>query len=206
MNLRAYPLCWPDGWKRTPSFRRKTGRFFTNNREPSVSDGVGRIMASLSKMGIKRDDMIISTNVETRLDGLPRSDRSNPSDPGAAVYWRKSSGAAMKCMAIDCYKAVADNLCAIAATLEAMRAIERHGGAEILDRAFQGFAALAASTSDKPHWRDVLGIDGSSVTRDVINSRYRSLASVRHPDAGGSDALMSELNIARDEALREVSA
>ena len=38
-------------------------------------------------------------------------------------------------MAIDAYTRTADNLAAVAATLEAMRAIERHGGAQILERA-----------------------------------------------------------------------
>ena len=99
-------------------------------------------MAELAKLAVSRDDLIISTNVPTRLDGLPRGDARNPEDTGAAVYWRKAHDAPMKCMAVDRYKAVADNLCAIAATLEAMRAIERHGGAEILERTFRGFAAL----------------------------------------------------------------
>jgi hypothetical protein len=28
---------------------------------------------------------------------------------------------------------------------------------------------------------------------------------VRHPDSGGSDSAMAELNVAREQALREVS-
>jgi len=50
-------------------------------------------------------------------------------------------------MAIDIYDTVAGNLAAVAATLDAMRAIERHGGAQILKRAFQGFKALPSSTA-----------------------------------------------------------
>jgi hypothetical protein len=59
-----------------------------------------------------------------------------------AVYWIKTGRKQMKCMAIDRYGRVADNMAAIAATIEAMRAIERHGSAEILERAFLGFQAL----------------------------------------------------------------
>ncbi|ROU09438.1 hypothetical protein [Lysobacter enzymogenes] len=83
----------------------------------------------------------MSTNLTLRRDGLPRSDQREPADPGAAVYWTDCTGAD-RCMAVDRYTKTAGNLAALAATLEAMRAIERHGGAEILDRVFTGFTAL----------------------------------------------------------------
>ena len=76
-------------------------------------------------------DSIISTNLKLRLDGLPRSDQKEPDDPGVAVYWQRLSKP-KKVMAIDLYDRIADNLAAIGATLNAMRAIERHGGALIL--------------------------------------------------------------------------
>jgi hypothetical protein len=62
-------------------------------------------------------------------------------------------------MAIDQYDRVEHNLAAIAATLDAMRAIKRHGGAEILDRAFTGFTALPAPMAGGKPWRQVLGFD-----------------------------------------------
>lgn len=83
------------------------------------------------------------------------------------------------CMAIDRYDRVADNLAAIAATLDAMRAIERHGGAEILNRAFTGFAALPDQASDA--WWIVLGVPWDA-SRPVIDDAYRHLRSVYHPD------------------------
>jgi hypothetical protein len=52
-----------------------------------------------------------------------------------------------QCMAIDIYTRIADNLAAVAATIDAMRAIERHGGAQILKRAWMGLKALPASTA-----------------------------------------------------------
>lgn len=83
-SLSQYPLSWPDGWRRTSQFNRKPGRF-----RASLIVAVERILEQLRMMGIKRDDVLISTNVPTRLDGLPRSDQRNPSDPGAALYWRE---------------------------------------------------------------------------------------------------------------------
>lgn len=203
--INAYPLQWPDGWPRTKS--RKSGRFTTKARSKyaadlSVSDGVQRVLVELDKMGYTRDDIVISTNVPLRLDGLPRSDRGEPGDPGAAVYWRTRKGD-NKVMAIDVYDRVADNLAAVAATLDAMRAIERHGGAVVLERAFTGFTALPAPGAKRP-WREVLNFGDHNPTRERLKQRYRELASLRHPDKeGGSDAAMSELNVAQEEALKE---
>ena len=111
-------------------------------------------------------------------------------------------------MAIDAYRRVADNLAAVAATLDAMRAIKRHGGAAILDRAFAGFTALPSpEASGAPrHWRDVLEFFDAHrlLTAEDVRARYRRLAAERHPDRGGSNAQMTELNLARDQALKEV--
>lgn len=203
--INAYPLQWPSGWPRSKS--RKAAAFKTRARSSyltqiSVADGVQRVLLELERMGYTRDDIVISTNVPTRLDGLPRSDRGEPGDPGAAVYWRTRKGD-NKVMAIDVYDRVADNLAAVAATLDAMRAIERHGGAVVLERAFTGFTALPAPSA-KRTWREVLNFGDMTVNRELIKQRYRQLASLRHPDKeGGSDAAMSELNVAQEEALKE---
>jgi hypothetical protein len=91
-----------------------------------------------------------------RNDGLPLSKQREPEDPGVAVYW-KTDGKSLV-IAADCYTKIADNLAAVAATLDAMRAIERHGGAAILERAFTGFTALPAPMTGQKPWRDVLGV------------------------------------------------
>jgi hypothetical protein len=211
---KAYPLSWPEGWKRSKS---RIGAAFNKTREPvynqgqrvyqgkarlSVADAVRRVLAELERMGIRDDDIIISTNVPLRLDGLPRSDQE-PTDPGVAVYWQKKGQPAMRCMAIDRYTRVADNLAAVAATLDAMRAIERHGGAEILNRAFLGFAALPEKASQP--WRVVLGIEGAA-TLDLVESRFRALVKVHHPDAGGKDEDFWKLQQAREAARMELAS
>jgi DnaJ-domain-containing protein 1 len=103
-------------------------------------------------------------------------------------------------MAIDRYDALADNLAAIAATLEAMRAIDRHGGAEILDRAFKGFVALPAP--EQP-W-NVLGVAMTATTGE-IDEAYRRLAMQHHPDRGGDAAAMARINAAREAMHERVS-
>ena len=214
----AYPLCWPDGWKRV---KNRQHAQFKKTREPkyvmnqqtqrtesvyqgmaglSVADAVKRVLGELERMGIGEDDIIISTNVRLRLDGLPRSDQE-PGDPGTAVYWQKKNQQ-MRCMAIDQYWRVADNLAAIAATLDAMRAIERHGGAEILDRAFKGFAALPERATS--HWKETLGIDGQP-TRELIEARFRALVKIHHTDVGGDREKFEEIVQAREAAFLEIA-
>lgn len=204
MGLSNYPLCWPEGWARTPTYKRKSGHFKRYGDRVTVSAALNRILEQLSMMSVKRDDVLVSTNIPTRLDGLPRSDQPEPGDPGVAVYWRTAQNAPMKCLAIDIYTKVADNLAAVAATLEAMRAIERHGGAQVQERTFRGFTALPAQVGTRP-WREVLGIGAqANVTRQMIDDQFKGLARILHPDAGGSEIAMSELNVAREQALKEV--
>ena len=191
--IEAYPLTWPQGWPRKQSYQRSRAKFSTSGRVLSVMDGIQRVLLELERLGVKRDDLVISTSIPTRLDGLPRSDRT-VADPGGAVYWRKRADT--RCMAIDRYDRVADNLAAIAATLEAMRAIERHGGAEILDRAFTGFVALPAPEQ----WWQVLGV-AETATCGEIDAAYRRLAALHHPDRGGDNAQMARINTARDQGL-----
>jgi hypothetical protein len=140
--------------------------------------------------------MVLSTNLRLNLSGFPRDDQGDPSDPGAAVYWQKP-GQPTLVMAIDGYVRVADNIAAIAATLEAMRKIQRHGGAQILERAFTGFTALPPPRSP---W-EILGV-APNAPREAVEAAYRAKAKAAHPDMGGSTAAMAELNAARDAALR----
>lgn len=196
-----FPLQWPEGWKRSSAFERKSGTFTKNKRDLTIFDGVQRVLEELERLGVHQDDVIVSTNVRTRLDGLPRSGEPKPADPGACVYWQKSAKQPMRCMAVDRYNDVADNLAAIAATLEAMRAIERHGGAAILDRAFTGFTALPAPAAGRRDWWTVLGV-GQGATDAEISAAHRRLAAEHHPDRGGDPSRMAEINAARDEGLK----
>lgn len=211
MSESAYPLSWPAGWKRTTASERKRARFNSQRdsrlkQQLTVAQALRRLQEALGRMGVSDWNTIISTNVELRRDGLPYSGQKEPQDPGAAVYWRDSSqdGWPRRCMAIDLYDRVADNLAAIAATLEYLRGIERHGGAAILDRAFTGFTALEHSPGRQQRtWRDVLGVEPGDQLSEV-KAKYRRLACVMHPDKGGSDEAMAELNEAMAQAVKEL--
>jgi hypothetical protein len=194
-TITAFPLSWPASWKRTPDHSRARAKFNTSTarnqygyrgkREVTITEAIERVLHELRGFGVSRENAIISTNLDVRLDGLPRSGQRAPDDPGAAVYWTRNANERQRCMAIDQYDRLADNLAAIAATLGAMRAIERHGGAEILDRAFEGFAALpAAGEISGIGWWDVLGI-AKDAPIDAITASWRTLSRAYHPDTGG---------------------
>lgn len=198
--IKAYPLQWPAGWRRTESHRRVRAKFskgerqysanpgggsWVQQRDITINDAVTRVRAELGRMNVRDDDIVISSNLVLRLDGLPKSGQSQPADPGAAVYWRTKGE--RRCMAVDQYDRVEHNLAAIAATLDAMRAIKRHGGAEILDRAFTGFAALPAPMTGQKPWRDVLGVQSNESGQRVIEEAYRRKRGETHPDREGGD-------------------
>jgi hypothetical protein len=207
LSIPAYPLAWPAGWKRTPAHGRTGAKFkhasrpgtnggsWQNQRQLSVADAVARLRKELDIMGIADDDVVISTNIPLRLDGFPRSNTGEPADPGVAIYWtnRHDRSQPPKCMPIDRYDRVADNLAAAAATLEAMRAIERHGGAQIQERAYSGFTALPGPES--VDWRSVKD------PKDPEGSNRR-LRSQHHPDNGGDAAQFQRVQAAI-EAWRE---
>jgi len=199
--MTNYPLSWPSGWKRTQSYARKDANFKSFRERLSVADGAERVLHSLGMMGVRETDVIISTNVQPTLSGRPRSSQAEPSDPGVAVYWKGKNDKIHKVLAVDRYTKVADNLAAVAATLEAMRAIERHGGAMILERAFIGFTALPAPNT----WRSVFGyIENAVISPERLKADYRELCKKHHPDHGGSEAKMQELNWAMGEAEKEL--
>lgn len=217
--VKAYPLQWPAGWKRARPDRRFRGSFSKGERSYStdgassritykdltVADAVQRVAAELRRMGVTENDMVISTNLKLRMDGLPRSDQPRPQDPGVAVYWIDRASGTRRCMAIDMmYDIVEHNLAAIAATLDAMRAIERHGGAAILDRAFTGFTALPPPLAAARPWREVLGVAFDERDAGRIRECYRICRSKTHPDKGCSSEAYQAVDRAYEQAQREL--
>lgn len=209
---QAYPLQWPAGWPRMSAHGRKRAKFskterqysstsagsWLNKKDLTVYDATLRIIAELRTMGVRDGEWVISANLELRNDGLPRSGQRMPEDPGVAVYWTRKRQ--QQVMAIDLYDRVQDNMAAVAASLNALRAIERHGGAQILDRAFAGFTALANPDTFDP-WAELGLKPGASP--DDINGQFRRLSKERHPDVtGGDHGPFQRLERARRELLQ----
>ena len=193
----AYPLHWPDGWPRTSWDDRRWSMAGGRRHSQSWSVVVDRLLGELHRIG--GEAAIISTNQPLRRDGLPYAPKGRIEDPGAAVYFTRDGRQYV--MAQDRYELIQDNLRSLALAIEGLRQMERHGGAQMMERAFAGFEALPAPGSH--NWRHILGSDLENVGQ--VERRFRELARERHPDHGGSESMMADLNAARDAAKLELS-
>lgn len=196
----AYPLTWPEKQPRTPGSRRRWSKF-----KVTLGRARDELVRELELLGAK--DVVISSNVPVRRDGLPYSDTREPEDPGVAVYFARVVGTDRRrvpfVVACDAYNKVTSNLRAVGVTIEALRAIQRHGASEMLEQAFTGFAALPSASTSKPWW-EVLGVERDATSEEVMGA-YRELARIHHPDAGGSHERMVEINAALSVAKGEAS-
>ncbi|KNY20398.1 DnaJ domain-containing protein [Methylobacterium sp. ARG-1] len=202
---QAYPLQWPQGRRRTPAELRREAKFrkvkddqygWRSQYHLSIDDAVERLETELSRLGATLP--VLSTNFEKRLDGRFRAKQPSSDDPGVAVYFVLDGQP--HCLPCDTYLRTADNIAAIAAHIEATRAIERHGVASVAEM-FAGFRALPAPGATP--WWQVLAVP-LSASAEEIEAAFRKLARERHPDRpGGSHDMMSELNRARDAGLKE---
>jgi len=192
--VEAYPLYWPEGWKREKYPERS--RFKTG-----FQDARNKLSAEIARMGGSK--VVISTNVPLRNDGFPRANAPDPKDAGVAVYF-KYKGKDMV-FACDKYHYTRENIYAIAMTIDALRGIERWGASDMMERAFAGFQGLPAVASQP--WREVLYLNSIDCpTRDEIETAYRMLAKKHHPDLGGDRDQFERVTQARQAALLEVAA
>lgn len=192
MSFPPYPLAWPDGLPR--SERKVSSQFRT-----SLSAAINNVKKSLAAFGADTGKAVSDVSVTSNVAGIAFEP---PKDTGVAVWFQWED--AQRCIAVDRYPKVEDNLQAIHHILEARRTEMRHGGLHIVRQTFKGFVALPAPAGKRP-WREVLGLVGVvTVTPELIKESYRERAKTAHPDAGGSKEQMAELTSAREEALKAI--
>jgi hypothetical protein len=210
---QRYPLSWPSGWKRTPSGQRRAAAFskitartagtavWHDKNRLDISDGLARLTRELRRLGA--DQVIISSNLVTRDDGLPYAkQRKVLDDPGIAVYFKLKGQP--RVLACDKWNSAADNMAAIAGHIEAIRAVDRYG-VGTLEQAFAGYAALPANTA--LDWRNVFGFPPDRrVTLSEVDEAFREASRRAHPDAGGSHDAQARLSEAKAAARKELSA
>lgn len=196
MGAEAFPLQWPEGWPRT-KYRQSDRKFGGSVYGLTMGRSRDRLLSELKLLGAST--VVISSNVQLRGDGLPYSQQRKIDDPGVAVYFMFKKRQMV--MAADKYDSPAGNLRSLSLAIEGMRQLERHGGGHMMEKAFAGFAALPSPDSKKS-WRDVFGVQPD--WRGDLAALYREKARTRHPDVGGNDVLMSELNVAYKDARQEL--
>lgn len=202
MSAEAYPLQWPAGRKRTERYAREHAKF-----DVSLARARDNITAEVKLLCGGRwatdPQIVISTNLNLRRDGLPLANQRAPDDPGVAVYFLYKKR--QMSFACDRWLKVEHNMQAIAKTIEALRGIARWGTGDMLEAAFTGFAALPPPGAPKT-WREVLGVHPDERDMAVVRRFYKLAASVHHPDKGGSHEVMAELNVALARAEKELGA
>lgn len=189
----AYPLSWPAGRPRTPAHQRKRSTFSSNGYELTVADARVRLQDELERLGAT--NVILSSNIELRLDGLPRSGRPAPQDVGVALYFQLNGRDTV--FACDRWDRAPDNIAAIVKHIEALRGMDRWGVGSI-KQAFAGYQALPSPEQ----WWQVLDIS-LSASPDEIDQAWRSKMRTAHPDHGGTAAAAQRLNAARDQGKRQ---
>lgn len=193
---QAYPLQWPPMWPRTEPYKRQRAAFLFSQEKAQQ-----QIVAEVRRLG--GTNLVISTNIAIRKDGLPYTNQPKLTDPGVAIYFTLKGQA--RSFACDRWDLVKDNMKAIANTIEALRGIERWGSSKMVDQAFAGFTALPAPESAIARdWPQVLNVMVPTSRQDV-DIAYRKLAKQYHPDTpGGSETKMIELNQAYEQAKKVV--
>lgn len=183
----AYPLCWPPGWPKTDVLRRESPKFKT-----TLAAGLANMKRQIELLGGK--NVVLSSNYTLGLE--------NPKDSGVVAFFDFDG----KPTAIPCdrWKRIEDNVHAIGLTVAAMRGMERWGAKQMIKAMFSGFKLLPNS-APKRDWRVVLGMEGIVPGMETLQEKYRSLARLRHPDAGGSAEAMTELNLAYEQAKKELA-
>ncbi|WP_127144089.1 J domain-containing protein [Pelagibacterium montanilacus] len=191
----AYPLQWPDHIERSRT--REVGRFKT-----TLPSALGNVETSLHRFASdsrkKISGLVISSNYSLA--------ERKPADPGVSVWFNWDD--MQICIPVDRYSSVEANLQAIHHVIEARRTELRHGTLALVRATFRGFQALPPPSADKaPHWTKVLGLAANEAVGPAdIERAYRQLAKKRHPDHGGSDQAMAELNAARAAGLKAIGA
>jgi hypothetical protein len=189
--IEAYPLYWPENWPRIPPSQQKKSAF-----RSTMGQARGELFEEIRRLGGK--EVILSTNIPLRNDGLPRADAKEPIDAGVAVYFTYKKKP--MCFACDKFYYVRENIHAIKLTIEALRGIERWGASDMLDRAFTGFTALPSPFEMKRTKYHYFG-DGAW-TPASVRARYRELCRENHPDKGGDPEIMAEINVFYNEIMK----
>jgi hypothetical protein len=194
----AYPLQWPDGWPRTKIENRRLGSPFQTTFEKARRDLIEELRLMKADRGA-----VISSWLQLRPDGLPYAAgaRQNIPDPGVAVYFMRNGRQLV--LARDAFCTIHDNLRSIGLALAHLRGLERHGGAPIMERAFEGFVSLPGRNGQAagPSCWEILDVPPGAA-REFIEDRFRELAKTTHPDLGGSVEAFTRIKSARDEALK----
>jgi hypothetical protein len=191
----AYPLRWPPGWPRHKGAQDSDSRF---NGPTYRWDRVYRgLQEEIKRIGGTK--IVVSTNQPLRNDGYPYAQQRNITDVGVAVYFMRNGRPMV--MAQDRFWSIIGNMRSLTMAIEGLRQMERHGGATMMERAFDGFAALPPP---EDCW-SILGISRNppyDVDETIVMEAFRAKAREAHEKGGD----MHRIVHAKNQALEQISA
>jgi len=206
------PLRWPDGWDRSTYPREGN---FSGDR--TLTQAVRELYEELSRKDSSGKSFARDIEI-TCADGTANPTRHI--DSGAAVYFTRPSPDGPEdqhvVLACDKWRDPAHNVWALVLHVRALRGLLRWG-VGTTSQAFAGYVALPPSPDAAPYvpppegtpdalvyggpWWEMLGFRFKPKGIEDVDAAYKNLARKVHPDVGGSETLMQNLNVARDEAL-----
>ncbi len=211
MKREPFPLQWPEGWERTKASNRQRSRF-GHAGQVGFAQARGDLLTELDRL--RATFIVLTSDLPMRGDGLPYAN-GRADDPGIAV-WFVLHGQE-RVFACDKWRSHAENMVAIAKSIDALRGLDRWGAGDVVTRAFAGFAALPPGSGDEyvpappkqRPWREVIGgvwpagLNGLELLA-IAKARHRERIMICHPDRGGDAELAAELNVAMSEAETEL--
>ena len=140
--------------------------------------------------------VIVSSNVVLNKDGGIRSGQRDPDDPAVAIYYVLDGDP--KCIPMDTYDRVADNIASVAQCLNDMRSLERHGH-RISNKVYSAFSALPPPGQvSSITWREVLDYYGHDINE--CKAAWRKKISQNHTVHGGDQDAAANINLAWGQA------
>jgi DnaJ-domain-containing protein 1 len=199
------PLQWPATLDQRLPEHQKYGRFKANGRDITTAEAVARLAEELGRL--KANNAELSANF---IQGRSRVSLQVPRGDDQGVCLRFDLDGTAYVLPCDTYTFAGDNIAALAAHIDATRAITRHGVASTA-QALEAFAALpprggivtaAEQIKPKRPWFEVLGIFPSA-SIELIEAAYKVLVKNNHPDVGGDTEAFQEIQTAIEEARSE---
>lgn len=190
-NATTWPLAWPQSIRRTKNPGKSTFKNCT------ISKSMSSLHSELQRFGKDAGtpvrNILVSSNYSLT--------EQRPKDAGVAVYflWGEDN----VCISVDRYTTVEENIHAISKVLEAKRAIGRHGGFNLVQAAFRGYAALPPPSNLNRDWREILG--DQSTVQGAKNKRNQLLKDWGHGTAGANNTKCAEVIAAFEDAERYFS-
>lgn len=168
---------------------------YSNSSRTTWAESSKRLAETFRKWGVDFGEYTVDCDVPPAR----RNSHMWGAEGSVTLRYRLPGRDGVVVMTLATQDSPAKNLNSIMITVEAIRMQERRGLGGLVQA---HYLALAAPLSERDPF-EVLGLRPDAQP-PLIEAAYRALAKDAHPDVGGSDEAMEELNVAKEAALKRV--